>query len=400
MIDSDSNDIYKSYIIKAITDIRSNNKRSDEKAIADYVIKNVPTNIDESLIESIIQKLADQNVLENKPSCKGNSFFIVAKKNSEDRVNTEVVTSETHMPQIPELCDTPQIRKDKNSIGETYTKHKVIALTSLTTGFMALKTFLIDELHSANKNINLIKNNMSNGQILDEVKHLRDDNNSKNNIIKFLTENISDITKSFSHKPNQEKPFISPKKHAKNINKDAATDKNIVPLVNRFSNLIFDYTCDLETGTNKKNETHQNSVNVMNIEYIGGKVVYVKEGLIVNMIKEFETNKSETICLELTISNKKWFIMYAYRPPNETNKKVVFDELNETLDKAVNKYDNIFLAGDLNIDTRDKSKDTNNYLSDFMDTFSLNNLIKVKTCYKSATGTIVDIMLTNKMRSF
>ena len=57
MIDSDSNDIYNSYIIKAITDIRSNSKRSDEKAIADYVIKNVPTNIDESLIESIIQKL-------------------------------------------------------------------------------------------------------------------------------------------------------------------------------------------------------------------------------------------------------------------------------------------------------------------------------------------------------
>ena len=66
----------------------------------------------------------------------------------------------------------------------------------------------------------------------------------------------------------------------------------------------------------------------------------------------------------------------------------------------MNKYDNIFPAGDLNIDTGDKSKDTNNYLCDFMDTFSLNNLIKVKTCYKSATGTILDIMLTNKMRSF
>ena len=94
----------------------------------------------------------------------------------------------------------------------------------------------------------------------------------------------------------------------------------------------------------------------------GGKVVYVKEGLIVNRIKEFETNKSETICLELTISNKKWFIMYAYRPLNETNKKVCFDELDETLDKAVNRYDNIFIAGDLNIDTVDKSKDTNNFM--------------------------------------
>ena len=52
---------------------------------------------------------------------------------------------------------------------------------------------------------------MNNGKILDEVKYLRDDNNSKNTIIKLLTENISDMTKSFS-KPNQEKPFISPKK--------------------------------------------------------------------------------------------------------------------------------------------------------------------------------------------
>ena len=64
----------------------------------------------------------------------------------------------------------------------------------------------------------------------------------------------------------------------------------------------------------------------------GRKVVFIKEGLIVNRIKELETNKSETICLELTISNIKWFIMYAYRPPNEINKKVFFDELNEILD--------------------------------------------------------------------
>ena len=80
--------------------------------------------------------------------------------------------------------------------------------------------------------------------------------------------------------------------------------------------------------------------------------------------------------------------MYAYRLPNETNKKVFFDELNETLNKTVNKY-NIFIAGDLLIDTEDKSKDTNNYICDFMDNVSLNNLIKVKKCYKSASGTIL-----------
>ena len=106
------------------------------------------------------------------------------------------------MPQISELCDTPQICKEESSIRETYTKHSKIILTNQTTEFMTLKTFLIDELHFVKKNINLIKNNMNNGQVLDEVKHLRDDSNSKNTIIKLLTENISDITKPFSSKPN------------------------------------------------------------------------------------------------------------------------------------------------------------------------------------------------------
>ena len=41
------------------------------------------------------------------------------------------------------------------------------------------------------------------------------------------------------------------------------------------------------------------------VKHRGGKVISVKEGSVVNRIKEFETNKSETICLELTISNKK-----------------------------------------------------------------------------------------------
>ena len=59
----------------------------------------------------------------------------------------------------------------------------------------------------------------------------------------------------------------------------------------------------------------------------------------------------------------------------------------------MNKHDNFFLTGDLNIDTKDKSKDTNNYLRDFMDTFSLNNLIKVKTFYKSTAGTILCLQI-------
>ena len=134
MVDSNSNDIYDSYIAKAITDIQNNSKYFDEKAMTDYVIKIFTTNIDESFIESIIKKLLHQNVLENKPTSKGNSF-IVAKENSEDKMTPKVLSSQTPMPQIPELCDTPQICKEENSIGETFTKQNKITLTNRTTEF-------------------------------------------------------------------------------------------------------------------------------------------------------------------------------------------------------------------------------------------------------------------------
>ena len=87
------------------------------------------------------------------------------------------------------------------------------------------------------------------------------------------------------------------------------------------------------------------------------------------------------ICLEPIIFNKKCFIMYPYRPPNETNKKN--DELNETLDKAINKYDNIFRAGNVNIDTGDTWKDTNSYLCDFMETISRSNIFKLQIFLKN-----------------
>ena len=56
--------------------------------------------------------------------------------------------------------------------------------------------------------------------------------------------------------------------------------------------------------------------------------------------------------------------------------------------------------GDLNIDTFDKTKDKSCYLSDLCDTFSLKNIITGKTCFKKTRGTSIDILLTNRLRSF
>ena len=74
--------------------------------------------------------------------------------------------------------------------------------------------------------------------------------------------------------------------------------------------------------------------------------------------------------------------------------------MNKTLIKTVSSYKNIIVIGDLNIDVSDPNNDWNNYLADFVDTFSLSNLINRKTCHKNLSGTAIHIILTNRPNYF
>ena len=47
----------------------------------------------------------------------------------------------------------------------------------------------------------------------------------------------------------------------------------------------------------------------------GGKIVFLREGLTARGFRDFGRDTTETICLELTISKKIWFIIFSYRPP-------------------------------------------------------------------------------------
>ena len=109
-------------------------------------------------------------------------------------------------------------------------------------------------------------------------------------------------------------------------------------------------------------------------------MVFVRNGIIAKRLESLEGKESETIGIEVTISKKKWFIIFAYRRPQNDNKVMFFNELNLSLNQCVNKYDNIIVMGDLNIDISDKKKDNNNFLSDLCATFSLQNIITGKTC--------------------
>ena len=74
-------------------------------------------------------------------------------------------------------------------------------------------------------------------------------------------------------------------------------------------------------------------------KYGGGKMVYTRDGIIAKRLENLEGKHSETICLELTVSKKKWCITFAYRPPSNDNKAIFFNELTTSLSQITNLYD-------------------------------------------------------------
>ena len=126
-----------------------------------------------------------------------------------------------------------------------------------------------------------------------------------------------------------------------------------------------------------------------------GKLVFVN-GLIAKRVKDLETEVSET---KLTVTKKKWCILFAYKPPKQSNVSF-FQEISNSFNQVVNKYENMFLAGDLSIDLLDSKSDLNDNFSVLRDTYNMTNLVKVLTCYKNLKGILLDVLLTNKPNSF
>ena len=52
--------------------------------------------------------------------------------------------------------------------------------------------------------------------------------------------------------------------------------------------------------------------------------MYIRQGISTRRLPKFETQVSETICVELTISRKKWCTTFAYRHHQNHNLKNFF----------------------------------------------------------------------------
>ena len=100
----------------------------------------------------------------------------------------------------------------------------------------------------------------------------------------------------------------------------------------------------------------------------GGLIEFVKQDFICKRLKKYEPNWSECICSELTISKKKWICFGIYRPPSTGNIKTFFEEMNEVIRKALCKYENLIVMGNLHIDIKSSNSDKDK-LENFCDLF-------------------------------
>ena len=130
-----------------------------------------------------------------------------------------------------------------------------------------------------------------------------------------------------------------------------------------------------------------------------GLIEFVRKGFITKKIKKYETKVSEIIASEFTISKKKWFCLSFYRPPTSNNLDIFFEELANSLSKAVNKYDNLIVMRDFNIDLNKTDCIGLGKLEEFCDNFNLTNVVTRNTYFTARNTSAIDL-LTNKPMSF
>ena len=134
-------------------------------------------------------------------------------------------------------------------------------------------------------------------------------------------------------------------------------------------------------------------------KYGGGLIEYVKKGVICKRIQKLKMLTNESVFSELTIAKKKWLYLGIYRPPTPENLVSLFEELTDSLSKRSEFYKNFIILSDVNLDVKLADRELNK-LDEFCDLFNLTNLIRNETCFTRDHKSTIDLILTNKPKSF
>ena len=129
-------------------------------------------------------------------------------------------------------------------------------------------------------------------------------------------------------------------------------------------------------------------------EYSGGLLVYIKDHIPSKELLKYHIPKDvQIISFEINLRKTKWLLISAYRPPR-TSDQYFLDTLSSLIDYYSSSYENILIMGDLNLEINNK------LMVPFLESHNLKSLNKKPTCFKRKEGRCIDLMLTNKNRSF
>ena len=126
----------------------------------------------------------------------------------------------------------------------------------------------------------------------------------------------------------------------------------------------------------------------------GGLLVYVKEDIPSRELKNHPPvpDLLDIVVIELNFRKQKWLLTSLYL--SFLNRTIFYDEMSKVIDFCSRTDTNIILMGDFNTRPDDKN------FRAFYEGHDLFDLIKDKTCFKSASGTCIDLIFTNRKFCF
>ena len=123
-------------------------------------------------------------------------------------------------------------------------------------------------------------------------------------------------------------------------------------------------------------------------------MVNVRNDIRSSELKSFTfDHDGECVSFEINLQGKKWVIFSIYRPPSQSEGQFL-KNLGKAVGNYSEKYENISLLSDFN------TAETDQQVHNVINGYALKKLMKEPTCFKSENPRCINLILTNRYRSF
>ena len=145
------------HIKDAIATLRLGRQRPDNKRILKLVQRSVATNIDQDYIDQILQEMVTNNLIYNKPTQSGPSYYVTEKKcdSNVDASNTDnpkcMTDNDPDEPGALHAIVTPKNRLDERPEDLDKSPLQSQRFMSLKEEILTLKNFVIGKINKSSE---------------------------------------------------------------------------------------------------------------------------------------------------------------------------------------------------------------------------------------------------------